>query len=285
MRTVALAAGLMLAAVLLPADAGADLLAAAAKGTTAKVEQLLAQGASLGAKDKNGRTALMLAAQHGHAETVRALLAKGASPDDRDEHGYTAYGLAVFSPAPGARPGIDEVLAALPPPKRPHLVIETAWSPSGLFSSCFLHPEQLIKQVGAMQLDALALTDFRRFLAQSGKSMVEILHAESHGVADIPETDAFEGADAVLTLEVKPVAACVPQETNDNLSLSLDAQLLRASDKAVVWKKTYGGGLAGLHSRRVTAIAQYLPMYDEWTRAHAEQVYWDAVDAWYRLRP
>ena len=284
MRTMAMALGLTLAAVWAPADSGTELLDAAAKGLTAKVGELLAKGASLGAKDKNGRTALMLAAQHGHAETVRALLEKGASADDRDARGDTAYGLAMFSPA-GVRTGIDEVLTVLPRPPRPHLAVATAWSAAALYSSCFLRPEQLVQQVGGIQLDAIALVDFRRFVAASGKGLVEIVHAESHGVAKVPDSDAFKDADVVLALEVRPVAACVPQETNDNLSLTVEAQLVRARDRAVVWKKTYGGGLAGLHARRVTSPSQYFPVYDEWTKAHAEQVYWDAVEAWYRLKP
>jgi len=279
-----MALGLALAAVGALADSSADLLDAAAKGSTAKVEQLLAKGAGLEAKDKNGRTALMLAAQHGHAGTVRVLLEKGASADHRDARGYTAYGLAMFSPA-GAKVGIDAVLAVLPQPPRPRLVVATAWSAAGLFSSCFLRPEQLVQQVGGIQLDAIALVDFRRFVAQSGKGLVEIVRAESHGVAKIPGDDAFQDADAVLALEVKPVAACVPQQTNDNLSLTVEAQLVRARDRSVVWKKTYGGGLSGLHARPVTSPAQYFPVYDEWTRSHAEQVYGDAVEAWYRLKP
>ena len=281
---MAMALGLALAAVWAPADSGTELLDAASKGLTAKVGELLAKGASLGAKDKNGRTALMLAAQHGHAETVRALLEKGASPDDRDARGYTAYGLAMFSPA-GARTGIDEVLTVLPRPPRPHLAVETAWSAAGLYSSCFLRPEQLVQQVGGIQLDAIALVDFRRFVAHSGKDLVEIVKAESRGVAMVPDDDAFQDADAVLALEVRPVAACLPQESNDNLSLTIEAQLVRAKDRSVVWKKTYGGGLAGLHARRVTSPSQYFPVYDEWTKAHAEQVYGDAVEAWYRLKP
>jgi hypothetical protein len=266
------------------ADSGADLLDAASKGATAKLADLLAKGASLGAKDKNGRTALMLAAQHGHAETVRLLLEKGAPADERDARGYTAYGLAVFAPA-GPRAGIDEVLAALPQPPRPHLAVETAWSAGGLYSSCFLRPEQLVRQIGAIELDGIALTDFRRFVAQSGKGLVEIARAESHGVGKIPDDDAFQDADAVLTLEVKPVASCVPQQTNDNLRLTVDAQLVSAKDRSVVWKKTYGGGLAGLHSRLVTSPAQYFPVYDEWTKAHVEQVYGEAVETWYRMKP
>ncbi|MGA3015572.1 MAG: ankyrin repeat domain-containing protein [Bryobacteraceae bacterium] len=281
---MAITLGLALAAVWASADSGTELLDAAAKGLTAKVEQLLAKGASLGAKDKNGRTALMLAAQHGHAETVRALLEKGASADDRDARGYTAYGLAVFS-STGPRAGIDEVLTALPQPPRPHWVVATAWSAAGLYSSCFLRPEQLVQQIGGIQLDAIALVDFRRFAASSGKGLMEIVRAESHGVAKVPDDDAFQDADAVLALEVKPVAACVPQETYDNLSLTVEAQLVRTRDRAVVWKKAYGGGLAGLHARRVTSPSQYLPVYDEWTKSHAEQVYGDAVEAWYRLKP
>jgi hypothetical protein len=281
---MAMALVLALAAVWAPADSGTELLDAASKGLTAKVGELLAKGASMGAKDKNGRTALMLAAQHGHAETVRALLEKGASPDDRDARGYTAYGLAMFSPA-GARTGIDEVLTVLPRPPRPHLAVETAWSAAGLYSSCFLRSEQLVQQVGGIQLDAIALVDFRRFVAHSGKDLVEIVKAESRGVAMVPDDDAFQDADAVLALEVRPVAACLPQESNDNLSLTIEAQLVRAKDRSVVWKKTYGGGLAGLHARRVTSPSQYFPVYDEWTKAHAEQVYGDAVEAWYRLKP
>src|ERR1035438_5543397 len=188
---MAMALVLALAAAWAAADSGTELLDAASKGLTAKVGELLAKGASLGARDKNGRTALMLAAQHGHAETVRVLLAKGASADDRDARGYTAYGLAMFSPA-GARPGIDQVLTALPQPPRPHLVVETAWSAAGLYSSCFLRPEQLVQQVGGIQLDAIALVDFRRFVAASGRGLVEIVKAESHGVAKIPDDDAFQ---------------------------------------------------------------------------------------------
>jgi hypothetical protein len=281
---MAMALSLTLAAVWAPADSGTELLDAASKGATAKVAELLAKGASPGAKDKNGRSALMLAAQHGHAETVRVLLEKGASADDRDARGYTAYGLAVFSPA-GARAGIDEVLTVLPQPPRPQLVVATAWSAAGLYSSCFLRPEQLVRQIGGIQLDTIALVDFRRFAAQSGKGLVDLVRAESHGVAKVPDDDAFKDAGAVLALEVKPVAACLPQQTSDNLSLTVEAQLVRAGDRAVVWKKTYGGGLAGLHARRVTAPTQYFPVYDEWIKAHVEQIYGDAVEAWYRLKP
>src|SRR5260221_1789141 len=79
------------------ADLSPELLAAAKKGQTERVETLAAKGASLESRDKDGRTALMLAAQHGHPDTVRALLAKGAKPQDRDKEGWSAYALALFS--------------------------------------------------------------------------------------------------------------------------------------------------------------------------------------------
>src|SRR5438046_10182585 len=94
------------------ADLGPELLAAAKKGETERVDELAAKGVSLEYKDKDGRTALMLAAQHGHPGTVRALLAKGAKPEDRDKEGWSAYTLALFSSS-GKR---EEVLKLLPQP-------------------------------------------------------------------------------------------------------------------------------------------------------------------------
>lgn len=262
-------------------DAGQDLLDAAAEGRTAKVQELAGQGVSLESKDSNGRTALMLAAQHGHAATVRFLLEKGADATARDRHGATAWVLATFSPA-GTRRRMDEVLKILPPPPRPKLVVEAGWSTANLYSSCTMRPAQLIRQVSDLQPDLLALTAFRRFAATSGKQLVEIARAEGRGVEAIPTEEAFAGADAVLVLAVRPAAACQPQQSADSLSLTIDVQLLRAHGRAVLLRKTFGGGLKGLHARTVANQSQYFPVYQEWVEAHAEQVYWAVVEAWYR---
>src|SRR5437867_6662710 len=77
------------------ADLGPDLLNAARKGQSERVAQLLGKGAPVDAKDKNGRTPLMLAAQHGHAEVAKLLLAKGADTNARDRQGWTAFGLTL----------------------------------------------------------------------------------------------------------------------------------------------------------------------------------------------
>jgi hypothetical protein len=280
---VCLTAWLILPHGLRAADSGQELLDAAAQGRTAKVQALVDQGVSLAAKDKNGRTALMLAAQHGHAPTVRFLLEKGADATVRDQHGATAWVLTMFSPS-GARGAIDEVLKILPPPPRPRLVVEAGWSTANLYSSCTMRLDRLTQQVSELQPDLLALTAFRRFAATSGKELVEIVSADARGVMAVPTEEAFAGTerDAVLVLEVRPAAACQPQQSVDNLGLTIEMQLVRAKDRALLLRKTFGGGVKGLHTRTVTNQAQYFPVYQEWVKAHVEQIYWAAVEAWFR---
>jgi hypothetical protein len=260
---------------------GQELLDAAAQGRTTKVQALVAQGASLESQDKDERTALMLAAQHGHADTVHFLLEKGASAASRDSHGATAWVLATFAPA-GGRRGIEEVLKILPPPPRPKLVVEAGWSIANLYSSCTMRLDQLTEQVTRLQPDLLALTAFRRFAAASGKDLVEIARADTRGVSAGPGEEVFTGADAVLSMEVRPAAACQPQQSGDNLSLTIEIKLFRGKDRAVLLRKVFGGGLKGLHTRTVTNQMQYFPVYEEWIQAHAEQIYWAAAEACYR---
>lgn len=72
-----------------------DLLRAAEKGRTDKVQTLLAAGAAVNAKERSGATALMLAAFRGHTDTVQALLHAGADVDIRERNNATALMLAV----------------------------------------------------------------------------------------------------------------------------------------------------------------------------------------------
>jgi hypothetical protein len=75
----------------------------------------------------------------------------------------------------------------------------------------------------------------------------------------------------------------VQQQAADHLTLSLEVQLLRASDRAVLLRKVIGAGrLEALHARLVTSQAQYAPVFQEWAKPYAEQGYWAAVEAWYR---
>src|SRR5450756_2811012 len=92
---------LLLAVVfpLLAADAPMDILEAAKKGKAKEIESLLAKGADLEARDRDGRTPLMLAAQYGRTASVRLLLDKGAKPDARDTHRWNAFMLALLAPS------------------------------------------------------------------------------------------------------------------------------------------------------------------------------------------
>ena len=68
---------------------------AAMWGNTECVKELLIAGAKINAKNKDGKTALMLAVwRGGNAECVKALLAAGADVSAKDKDGKTALILA-----------------------------------------------------------------------------------------------------------------------------------------------------------------------------------------------
>jgi hypothetical protein len=223
----------------------------------------------------------MLAAQHGHVATVRLLLEKGADDASRDRTGATAWVLAMFAPS-GNRNGNDEVLKLLPQPPRPKIAVEAVLTTNNLYNSCIMRLDQLTRLVGGLRLDLLALAAFRRQAAASGKDLIEITGANGRGVAG-PDDEAFADSDAVAILTVRPGAACIPQQSADQLSLTLDVQLLRGKDRAVLLRKTIGGGgLKSLHDRMVTGEAQYPPVYEEWVKPYGEQAWRAAVEAWFR---
>jgi ankyrin repeat protein len=59
------------------------------------VEALLAQGAKVNARDRNGSTSLMLASKAGHREVVEVLLVLGAKVNAKDWLGRTALMVAA----------------------------------------------------------------------------------------------------------------------------------------------------------------------------------------------
>lgn len=67
-------------------DTGADrdLIAAAARGDAAGVGRLLRAGASVAARDAQGRTALLLATRGNHVEAARLLIAARADVNAKD---------------------------------------------------------------------------------------------------------------------------------------------------------------------------------------------------------
>jgi len=73
------------------------LMQAAAKGDTKGVQQLLAKGADVNARDQSGQTALIIACRTPHVppEVVKALLAAGADVNTRSHNDYTALSWAT----------------------------------------------------------------------------------------------------------------------------------------------------------------------------------------------
>ncbi len=66
-------------------EMNAALLAAAANGDTGQVQALLAQGADIRQRDRNGRTALWYAAESNSYETVQHLIRTGLSQSDEKD--------------------------------------------------------------------------------------------------------------------------------------------------------------------------------------------------------
>ncbi|XP_060527661.1 kinase D-interacting substrate of 220 kDa B isoform X3 [Cylas formicarius] len=72
------------------------LMVAAAKGKSAFVRELLANGADPNAEDNDGWTALLCAAKEGHLDVVMQLLEHNAELDHRDMGGWTALMWATY---------------------------------------------------------------------------------------------------------------------------------------------------------------------------------------------
>jgi len=249
------------------ANPGADLLTASRKGQTERVAALLGRAAPLDARDKDGRTPLMLAARNGHADIVKLLLDKGADSAARDRQGWTAYGLAIFSSADGR----EDVLRLLPAPPRLRLGLDARWVADNLYSSCLMSAGELTQHVAAIQPEMMVAAALRDLASVSAKRMVELTEEGN--------------SDAMLTLRVRPGAACTAQQAADQLSLAIDVKLVRRLDQLTLHEKTYGGGLKGLHVRTATNPAQYPSLYADWAKGHAPGIYWAVLEAWLRATP
>jgi len=273
---------LLLAAVMASVCAAAEpppILLAAAKGQTAQVKSLLDGGADLDAADRDGRTPLMLAAQHGRVETVRLLLARGAKADARDRSGFTAAGLAMFAPA--GRGDQEGVRKLLPPIPRRRISLESGWTPARLASSCFMKPDQLEREVGLYRLDIPVLDEFARYAASpAGRGLLEITAAEKMG-KHLPAASEIAlpspAPDAIVTMEVQPGAAC--SGTADNLTLSIDVRVFRAADRAMLFERSFAGGVKGLRVQAVDNPRQYQPVWQSWLKPQGEPMYWAVAAA------
>ena len=257
----------------LAADSGKDLLTAARNGNTDGVRTVLASGVDLEAKGNDGKTALMWAAAQGHADIVRLLLAKGADAQARDKEGLTAYDLALIS-SEGKH---EAILALLPKSPRVRIDVEALWLPVNMIGSCFESRADLARSIGAISPDALALGAFVEYARTAGKDAVEIQRANSEGLKPDASTTPGANAGATVFLTVRPGVACSQQA--DRLSLAIDVRVIRAGGGPPVFKKTFGGGLTGMHEQTVTNPMQYRPLFEKWAKAHASSIYWEVLRA------
>jgi hypothetical protein len=265
---------------ILAADAPMDILEAAKKGKAKEIEALLAKGADLEARDREGRTPLMLAAQYGRTATVRLLVDKGAKPETRDTHRWNAFMLALLAPSGGVvHTTHDAVLKLLPQPKRFRLAITASWTPGkALFSSCFMRPEEMTQHMRQIHPDGMVIEALRHFAATSGRDLIAIVSADARGNTEISERPTPKDVDAVLTLQVEPGAACVQQV--DRLSMLIQATLNRPEDQTPLLEKSFGAGVkTGMRGQSATNPNQHGPLYETWAKSQAGPLYWAVLTA------
>jgi hypothetical protein len=252
------------------ADPTGDLLKAAAAGQIDLVRSDLDAGANPEARDKRGRTPLMIAAQRGHSDIVTLLLARGANAQARDKDGWTAYALAMFD-ADLIHPGQNAVLKALPKPGPYRVSIEAAWTPQALISSCFMSRDALVQHVSDIFPEALMAASLRDTVRGSELELVQIDRMNRHGVAAAPAVSPAPDLDAVISLYAVPGASCA--QPSDHINMSIEMRVYSRDGKTVLFRKTFGAGVRGLHVRSVNNPGQYAAVYGDIVKAHTEGIY------------
>jgi hypothetical protein len=264
----------------LAADVQMDILEAARKGKDKEIAALLAKGSDIEARDKDGRTSLMLAAQYGRTATVRMLLDKGAKADTRDAHRWNAFMLALLAPSGGVVHTTHEVvLKLLPQPKRFRIAITASWAPGkGLFSSCFMRSEELTQHLRQLHPDGIVIEALQHFAPTSGRDLIAFVSADARGNSEISERPTPKGVDAVLTLQVEPGVACVQQA--DQISMLIQASLSAPERAAPLLEKTFSAGVkTGMRGQVATNPNQHEPLFASWAKSQAGAVYWTILTA------
>jgi hypothetical protein len=269
-----------LAARIFAQDRPPDLLEAAKKGRTKDVETLLATGAPIESKDKEGRTPLMLAAQYGRTATVELLLKKGANPRTRDDKGWDAYMLALLSPSGGLVHTVhDSVLRLLPQPKHFRVLVTISWTAGAtMFSSCFMRPPEMLEHMRSLRPDAMMAQAFARYAGSSGKGLIAIAQIDARGTSEHSNLAPPADTDAILDIALEPGASCV--QGMDHLIMPSRARLSRTADGASLLDRAFGEGVKiGMKTENARNPNQHGPIYEAWAKSEAKAIYWAVVEA------
>ena len=119
---------------------------------------------------------------------------------------------------------------------------------------------------------------FRDSSLVSGDGLVQVLRGNRQGMALAPRTEPVDDADAILSLRPLPGATCANQ-SGDSLSMSIDVRVFRADGRTLIFKKTFGGGLKGLHVRSAANPSQYSSTYEQMEKSHADSIYRSVLEA------
>ena len=193
-----------------PGGVNADLLKAAEDGDARRIEERLANGADIEAKDKYGRTPLIIAAVEGHVAALKLLLEKGSNVRATNPYGRMALHFAAGN---GQAEVVRVLLAhgAHPKEKPPNgigPIVEAAGSGS-------IETVQVLLENGAdLNADGGAAL---RAAASSGRSEM-VLFLLSKGVVPTNRTkDSKDPLDEFRSDRIGGSTRCLSQEATKAL--------------------------------------------------------------------
>jgi uncharacterized protein len=126
-------------------ESGDRLLRAASGGDSAEAQRLVAAGAPVEHRDRQGRTALLLAVAGNHVEVANVLLGAGASPNAQAANQDTPWLLAGAS-------GRTEILAAMIP-AGPDFSIRNRYGGNALIPACERAHVETVKLLLTTKID------------------------------------------------------------------------------------------------------------------------------------
>ena len=233
------------------------------------------------ARDKDGRTPLMLAAQYGRTDSVRLLLDKGAKPDARDTHHWNAFMLALLAPSGGmVHTTHDAVLKLLPQPKRFRVAITASWAPGKGHVQLLLH---------ALRGDDAtpARASSRRHRDRGPAAFRPDLGPRPHRVRirrrSRQQRDFREAHAQRRRCGPDPPGGTrrglCPTGRSDRHADPGHLERI-AGKSAPLLEKTFGAGVkTGMRGQVATNPNQHEPLFESWAKSQAGPLYWAVLTA------